>query len=551
MYNASPGGRPSPASKHPPPFAGYPSPNPQDGTAWFSSAPVANSRTGKPQKGGNGNGKTRGQSHSPGPRKRKKSYAVQFILFFLLLAAIGVTGIWFYISNIQAEVRPYLSVFLDNVYVDGINLSGMKWSEGVEAVWAQAQAKQGSWYVRLKSPTGIYNDITAETLGISFDPSLALEQAWAVGHDTSATNRRTIFELKAEVDRMRGSRVDYYSVEHSADTSPIDGILQSLVNAAYVAPQDAQAIGFDPNNLSAPFSFQKEVYGQYLDVEAVKEEILTMVHTFQSGEITLTPTLLPPAITVADLQRNYTLRYRAYTPIDRHSTEARNNNIRVAFSKINGLVITNGSTFSFNKRVGKRTQSNGFSEALEYAYGELVTGVGGGVCQASTTIYLAAVHSGMTILERKPHSNPVNYTQMGKDATVSDRGIDFAFKNECGGTIFITAHVLKDPSNSNRLICEVRIYGPDMGNIRYNLETVPLQTIPIPEPERVRDTKGQYVVYEDEEYIVSKGNEGYRVETYLNRVVDGVQVEHAKLYTDVYPARAPRVYYGVTPRIFE
>jgi len=453
MYNTPSGGQFDPATQYPPPFAGYPPPEPQDGGAWYAPLPVTNyPQTATLHRSGNGEGSKRGESRSPGRRKKKKSFARQFVIFLLVLIAIGAAGVWFYVSKIQEEVRPYISVFLDNIYVDGINLGGMKWSEGVEAVWAQARAKQSSWYVRLKSPTGIYNDITAETLGISFDPGLALEEAWAIGHDTNAANRRTIFELKAEVDRMQGSRADFSSAEKSADTSPIDSILQRLENAAYIAPQDAKVIGFDPDNLSEPFSFQREVYGQYLDTTAVKEEILTMVHTFQSGEILLTPTSLPPAVTVADLQSNYALRYRAYTPIDRHSTEARNNNIRVAFSRINGLVITNGNTFSFNKRVGKRTQANGFSEALEYAYGELVTGVGGGVCQASTTIYLAAIHSGMTILDRKPHSNPVNYTQMGKDATVSDRGIDFAFKNECGGTIFIMAHVLKDPGNPNRLI---------------------------------------------------------------------------------------------------
>ena len=99
------------------------------------------------------------------------------------------------------------------------------------------------------------------------------------------------------------------------------------------------------------------------------------------------------------------------------------------------MSIPNGSKFSFNDTVGPRNFSTGFLPAIEYAYGTEQWGWGGGVCQASTTVYLAAIQSGMTILSREPHSMAVSYTEYGKDATVSDtrgREIDFSFRNESG-----------------------------------------------------------------------------------------------------------------------
>ena len=145
-----------------------------------------------------------------------------------------------------------------------------------------------------------------------------------------------------------------------------------------------------------------------------------MVNNFTSGEIIVQPSDIQPKVTVADLQKQYALRFRAVTPIDSHSTDSRNDNIRLAFSKINGMILEDGKTFSFNKVVGRRTQANGFLAAYEYSYGELTLGWGGGVCQASTTVYLAAVQAGMKITDHTAHSTPVSYTSLGEDATVSD-----------------------------------------------------------------------------------------------------------------------------------
>lgn len=485
---------------------------------------------------------------------RKGSLKWQLIKVLILLVVLAGAGVGIYVWKTQSDVRPYTNVFVENVYVDGLNLSGMTWEEGTNAVLRQINEKLSSWYVRLRSPAGEYKDITAQALGISRDPTQALSQAWAVGHETSVSNRKTIFQLKEEIEAAKRTTNEFSSVELSGDTSSIDGILSMLENAAYVAPKDAAVLSFDPDNTAQPFTFQREVIGKKLDVEAIKAQILTMVDTFTTGEVLVKPDDVAPAVTLSSLQPYYALRFRAVTPIDAHSTDERNNNIRVAFSKINGLVLNSGDRFSFNKVVGRRTEKNGFYQAFEYSYGELTPGWGGGVCQASTTVYLAVVQAGLSITDHTSHSTKVTYTNMGEDATVSDtRGheIDFAFRNTSGSKVFFSAHVITDPSNKKRLMCEVRVYGLDLGNTRYELETEVVEKLPMPtEPEYIEDTKAKYVTYTDEEKIVIEASEGFVVDTYLATVVDGVQTERTKIARSTYKNRAARIYVGVTPRGF-
>ncbi len=529
------------------PYQGY-SPYPQN-NGWYPQAPMMEPQVMPMPKAKSKGGKGKGGSRGAGKPRRGKSLKWQLIKLLLILVTLAGVVVGGYVLKVQSDVRPYVKVFLDNVSVDGIDLSGMTWEEGGNAVWAQAQAKQASWSVRLKTPTGNYKDITAETLGIAFDPSAALEQAWAIGHDTSRTERKTIFELQLEIDRMKESKAEFFSAEQSANTATIDSILENAAKDAYREPRDATITGYDPNNTGNPFSFTPEVAGQELDTAAIKDQIMTMVQTFQSGELVLQPTVLAPQVTVAQLQENLSLRARVVTPIDKHSTEERNNNIRNAFSKINGMVINDGGKFSFNKVVGKRTINNGFFEAFEYNYGEKVTGVGGGVCQASTTVYLAAVQAGMSITGRKAHGTPVSYTDLGKDATVSDtkgREIDFTFKNDSGSKVFLAAHVIADPANQKRLLCEVRVYGKALGNVRYELEAEIIERLPMPtEPEYVEDTKGRYTTFFGEEVTVIEASEGFVVDSYLCTIVDGVQTERKKMGRDTYPNRPARIYVGV------
>lgn len=112
-------------------------------------------------------------------------------------------------------------------------------------------------------------------------------------------------------------------------------------------------------------------------------------------------------------------------------------NINLACSSVNGKKLSEGEEFSFNKITGKKTQSQGYKYAPVIFKGEKSYGIGGGVCQVSTTIYLAAKNANLKIVERYPHSESVAYAPSGNDATVVYGEKDFRFRNNTDNEIFV------------------------------------------------------------------------------------------------------------------
>lgn len=115
-----------------------------------------------------------------------------------------------------------------------------------------------------------------------------------------------------------------------------------------------------------------------------------------------------------------------------NTAESRNRtfNLRVAASKIDGLVVLPGETFDFNEAVGERSEANGFRPAPVIAGGELVDGLGGGTCQVAGTLHAAVFFAGLPVVERQPHSRPSTYIYMGLDAVVSYPQLNFRFRND-------------------------------------------------------------------------------------------------------------------------
>lgn len=121
------------------------------------------------------------------------------------------------------------------------------------------------------------------------------------------------------------------------------------------------------------------------------------------------------------------------------SSNDRAHNILLACSKINGYVLAPGEEFSYNEVVGPRTEEMGFKMANVYVGNTVQPGIGGGICQVSSTMFNAAVYANLEITERRNHSLPVSYVPMGRDATVSYGSVDFRFKNTYPTPIEISA----------------------------------------------------------------------------------------------------------------
>lgn len=208
----------------------------------------------------------------------------------------------------------------------------------------------------------------------------------------------------------------------------------------------------------------------------------------------------PPAVTLKKLKKRTELM-AAFTTELGHSTEERIYNIQLASSFINGIVIPAGSDFSFNDTVGARTTARGFKESTVITDGEYTLGVGGGVCQLSTTLYNAVLLSGLRTKRVARHSYPTKYIEPSRDAMVSEYS-DFVFTNSTDHNIYIFAFI-QDRALS------VKIYGERQGS--FALKSV----VTTREPFTNIDVDGNTLSSIDGYTLVSQGIEGTTSELYL------------------------------------
>lgn len=141
----------------------------------------------------------------------------------------------------------------------------------------------------------------------------------------------------------------------------------------------------------------------------------------------------------------------SYTTYFDSGVTGRAKNIELSAAAINNVILGVGDVFSYNEIVGPRTVETGYQKAMEIVNKELVEGIGGGVCQTSSTLFNAVDKVGVDYIEWHHHSISIGYVPAGRDATVSYGGLDFRFQNPHGVPLLIKAHV-----NGGSITVEVR-----------------------------------------------------------------------------------------------
>lgn len=121
----------------------------------------------------------------------------------------------------------------------------------------------------------------------------------------------------------------------------------------------------------------------------------------------------------------------------------RTTNLEVSAKAVDGTILMPGEVFSFNEIIGKATRAKGYRNAKIFINGREVDGMGGGICQLSSTLYNAADFAGLKIVERHPHSKRVEYVKVGRDAATAYRGVDLKFENNTDAPVKIVAKAQK------------------------------------------------------------------------------------------------------------
>ena len=214
-------------------------------------------------------------------------------------------------------------------------------------------------------------------------------------------------------------------------------IVDEICRKEYVPPRDAY-VAFYPDK-KTKFVPQKETYGKAVDKERLTDDIVTAL-SVGGGAVKAAYNTVNPQIYYKDLSTDIVERARFSTSFSGSSKE-RISNISTAAKAVNGTVLMSGEEFSFNDTVGKRSESSGYKTAKIIVDGNFVDGIGGGVCQVSTTLYNAALLSGLKVSEYHPHTLAVSYVESSFDAMVSYGSSDLRFINVTDKPVYIKGYV--------------------------------------------------------------------------------------------------------------
>ena len=294
----------------------------------------------------------------------------------------------------------------------------------------------------------------------------------------------------------------------------VDGICAD----ALIKPVDA-AITFLPDK-AVKFKITKERCGVAVCREQLLCDISAALNSFDLSIEAKTEVLYPK--TYSTELKKITEKRAEFTTDFSSSAPSRKHNIRLATRLINGTIINAGEEFSFNKTVGDRTEARGFKTAKIISDGKFVDGVGGGVCQVSSTLYNAALLSGMAITERHGHSLAVSYVEPSFDAMVSKNYCDLKFKNVEKSPVFIAAYA-------------------DDGRITFTFYGVK-QTCEYMRISKIVDTvppAGDEIYYDSalpfgQKAVKQNAKNGIVSEGYLVTIVDGKRVKTEKIRRDAY-----------------
>lgn len=310
----------------------------------------------------------------------------------------------------------------------------------------------------------------------------------------------------------------------------IDDLMQNINKE----PADA---GFVMKNGNV--SVVPHVVGRKID-RATLESFAAGLEASENTEKVLPVEFIKPKITTEDAYAKLFKDELAYMSTHFSTSTVndknRGENIKLAVSKINGKILVPGEVFSFNDTVGPRTAEGGYQTAHTYTAGKVVDGIGGGICQVSSTLYNAVLKADLNVVDRRNHMFTVGYVPYGQDATVSYGTTDFKFSNSTPWPMKIVAGVTdknnvyfsfmgtKDDSAGNKSIIITN----------QTIKKTPFTTVYINDPTQP----------EGKETVKQNGMDGYVIDTFKTVKIDGKVVSQTKLYTSKYQPLAQEVLRG-------
>lgn len=418
--------------------------------------------------------------------KKKSNHLFAKIFCGFLTAVVLSGGAFYYMYKYVPEIIPVAStvnipggivkapeeqvVFLKGIQVSGFDIGGKTLDEAKSllALRGSSLLPQLNLTVSYKSEDHIYKNDDFE---FTYNLNQAIENAYKYNQQIIDSGSNDIMSSKpsdegAKVDSENG--IINFEIDYRVTQSSVQKVIKRLAKEVDEPCIEPHVSKFDTSKSknSKRYTFKEGSEGTVIDQD---ELIKATLDAFNKGEtevlLTATGITDKPKLKMADVKKATKLIGKFST----YSTNTYNANLNMAqaLKVINGTILEPGDTLSFNDCTGDSNQtSNGYYPAGVISNGKMTTGVGGGICQAATTLYNAGIMANMEIVEREPHLWCSYYVYGGLDATIDWGNIDLKMKNNSDYQMFFKCWM--DGTQLN-----IEIYGwqsPDFDEIRTETE---------------------------------------------------------------------------------
>ncbi len=434
------------------------------------------------------------------PKKNNKKWFLWLTAMIFATVLIAFLTLGIFILNQEGFYR--------NIFVESVDISNLSKEEAMVKLEKAFNDELKHHKISL-TYQGKNWEYPYGQLGFRYDFESALEEAYGVGREGNPIARL------AEIVGLR-KNPKIISLQSEYNSAKVEEVLEELNNEIFQQPVDAKL-----KRTSDNFVIIKEINGVALDTEELLDRIKEQIETFENRPIELPVTYLPPRITEDKLSQLDGVIGSFGTTFDAR-VKGRSTNIAIASDSINGTLLMPGEAFSFNEQTGPRGVDEGYQEAPVILNGQLIPGIGGGICQVSTTLYNAVVRADLEITNRRNHSLPVAYVPLGHDATVSYGFIDFQFVNDMKYPIYVESLV-----KGNRV--SINLYGKKAMDTSIKLHSEVVETI---EPKV--EIKNDDTLFSDETKVEIEPKRGYRVNTYKIYLKSGKEIKRELISKDYY-----------------
>lgn len=373
-------------------------------------------------------------------------------------AVLLIFGLVFFVNSRPLSETAKEDLYTQGTYLEGvkifdIDVAGMTMEEAREVVEKQLSGEASKVLIELKLKDEII-PVTAKDLKFNNTSETVLKDAMLYGREGN------MFKKMSMKSTAKKEGINF-GIEISTDEESLNTLVDAIAKT-YSIPVKNGSVQYTPNG-SSKFTYTMEEQGLTIKTEGLAKKIKDAVESNSTEPVVVDYEVVEPTLRVSDIKANMVLRSKYTTTVG--GTAGRKSNVSLAAQKINGKVVQPGETFDIEANLGARTAANGWYKAGEFVNGELVDGYGGGICQASTTLFNAVLRADLEIVNRSNHSQTVSYVPLGFDAAISKGGPLFVFKNNTQYPIVIVAY-----SSNNKGKVTVELYGQQLSygsNVTY------------------------------------------------------------------------------------